>query len=43
MTAKYMFLSLYGDEGKRALFENCHCPMDVVMIEVIKKRFTDLS
>lgn len=41
MTAKYMFLSTYEDEGKRKLFESCHCPMDGVMIDFVKRRFQD--
>ena len=39
MTAKYMFLSVYGDEKKRERFKGCHCPMDGVMIEFFKKGF----
>ena len=38
MTAKYMFLCTYYFEDKSNLFNNCHCPMDGIMIDVIKKR-----
>lgn len=38
MTAKYMYLSIYGTEGVerdkyREKFRYCHCPMDGVMIK----------
>ncbi len=36
MTAKYMFLSAYGDSQQRKKFKNCHCPMDGVMMERLK-------
>ena len=34
MTAKYMFLSTYGDSAGhlRKKFEACHCPMDGIML-----------
>ncbi|SEA56724.1 hypothetical protein SAMN05216349_11725 [Oribacterium sp. KHPX15] len=38
MTAKYMFLSAYGDTEKRELFKNCHCPMDGVMMERLREK-----
>ena len=39
MTAKYMYLSAYGDEKRRALFRNCHCPMDsVVMKKIVENK-----
>ena len=38
MTAKYLFLSTYNFEEKIALFDKCHCPMDGIMIDVIKRR-----
>lgn len=38
MTAKYMFLSTYGDKEKRLKFQKCHCPMDSVMVELVKKK-----
>ncbi|MBO4863559.1 MAG: hypothetical protein J5517_04295 [Eubacterium sp.] len=37
MSAKYMFLSTYGDIEKRKKFKNCHCPMDTIMINVVKR------
>lgn len=38
MTAKYMFLSAYGDPVKRAKFESCHCPMDSVMMNRLQEK-----
>lgn len=38
MTAKYMFISTYGDEKKRNLFSDCECPMDSVMIGILRKK-----
>ena len=35
MTAKYMFISAYQDSDKAKLFDQCHCPMDSVMIEEV--------
>lgn len=39
MTAKYMYISAYSGNGKRDLFRNCDCPMDSVMISVVKDKF----
>ena len=41
MTAKYMFLSTYGDEQKGELFGKCHFPMDGVMMEWVTKHCAD--
>ena len=41
MTAKYMFISSYGDADKRGLFDECDCPMDGSMIAFVKKEFED--
>lgn len=38
MTAKYMFISAYQDSDKAKLFDQCHCPMDSVMIEKVASR-----
>lgn len=43
MTAKYMYLSTYGDEKKRELFSNCHCPMDSVMMDRIVEKQEEYS
>lgn len=38
MTAKYMFFATYRNENIRSNFQQCHCPMDNVMItKVIKE------
>ena len=37
MLAKNMFLLVYQDELLRANFTQCHCPMDNIMINNIKK------
>ena len=39
MTAKYMFLRAYGDNGERSKFEGCDCPMDGVMCRFIEKGY----
>ena len=41
MTAKYMFISAYAAREKRELFKNCHCPMDGVMMDWVKKHCRD--
>lgn len=35
MTAKYMYISAFGDEDMRKKFRLCHCPMDRHMIETV--------
>ena len=35
MTAKYMYLTTYGNDDNKGLFRECHCPMDRVMIDYI--------
>ena len=42
MTVKYMYIVTYGDKKKRKLFEECHCPMDSIMIPIVKKKFVKL-
>ena len=44
MTAKYMFLSCYGERNndKKERFRLCHCPMDGIMIDKMKKLYPDL-
>lgn len=37
MTAKYFFIGAYRNDSSRALFKECHCPMDSIMIEAIIK------
>lgn len=37
MTAKYMFISAYQDSGKAKLFDQCHCPMDGIMVDKVTK------
>ena len=41
MTAKYMFLSAYVDSDIRDKFIMCHCPMDGVMMDWVKKHCTE--
>lgn len=37
MTAKYMFISAYQDSNKAKLFDQCHCPMDGIMVDKVAK------
>ena len=37
MTAKYMFISAYQDSDKAKLFNQCHCPMDGIMVDKVAK------
>lgn len=37
MTAKYMFISAYQDSDKAKLFDQCHCPMDGIMVDKVTK------
>ena len=37
MTAKYMFISAYQDSNKAKLFDQCHCPMDGIMVDKVTK------
>lgn len=37
MTAKYMFISAYQDSDKAKLFDQCHCPMDGIMVDKVAK------
>ena len=48
MTSKYMYLTTYYVKDSKELFENCHCPMDSIMIDVVKKmsntyKYKDIS
>mgnify|MGYP006988845061 CR=1 FL=1 len=43
MTAKYMFIASYQDDQKRELFASCDCPMDSVMLGVVKERCPEAS
>ncbi len=36
MAAKYMFLICYDEPEKKARFKDCHCPMDGIMIQILK-------
>lgn len=38
MVAKYMFIICYDDITKRYKFQNCHCPMDGIMIQMVKNK-----
>lgn len=35
MTAKYIFIATYANKELRKNFENCHCPMDSIMINAV--------
>ena len=37
MTAKYMFMATYGRPDLRERFDQCHCPMDGIIVEKIIK------
>lgn len=43
MLAKNMFLLVYQDELLRANFTQCHCPMDNIMIETVKKELKGMD
>ena len=43
MLAKNMFLLAYRDESLRDKFVNCHCPMDNIMIDTVKKELKQLG
>ena len=43
MLAKNMFLLVYQDELLRANFTQCHCPMDNIMINNIKKALKETN
>lgn len=43
MTAKYLYIMCYGDEAKRKLFSNCHCPMDRIMIAKVVGKYRKLT
>ena len=37
MTVKYFYIVTYSDSTIRSYFNNCHCPMDNVMIKTVKR------
>lgn len=39
MTAKYIYISCYSDRSIRERFNNCDCPMDSIMIEIVTKKY----
>lgn len=41
MTAKYMFMACYADEKLAEKFKECHCPMDSIMIGIVKKKYDE--
>lgn len=43
MVAKYMYISTYDDDRKIKYFASCHCPMDSVMLEVVKRKRPEAS
>ena len=43
MTAKYLYISTFMDNEKRQLFKNCDCPMDSVMLSVVKAKNPKVS
>ena len=43
MTAKYMFISTFMAEDSRRRFENCDCPMDSIILGVVRRLKPDVS
>lgn len=43
MLSKNMFLLVYQNEALRSYFNQCHCPMDNVMIENVKKALEKIN
>lgn len=43
MLAKNMFLLVYQNESLRVNFAQCHCPMDNIMIETIRKALKKMN
>ena len=43
MVAKYMYISAYDDDRKIKYFDSCHCPMDSVMLKVVKRKRPEAS
>lgn len=41
MTAKYIYISCYVNEGLKKNFACCHCPMDNIMIKKVKKEYLE--
>lgn len=43
MTMKYLYIMCYNNNELRKNFKNCHCPMDRIMIDKVKKEFKNCS
>lgn len=43
MTMKYLYIMCYKNNELRDKFKNCHCPMDGIMIDKVKKEFKNCS
>lgn len=43
MTMKYLYITCYKNDELREKFKNCHCPMDRIMIDKVKKEFKNCS
>lgn len=43
MTMKYLYITCYKNHMLRKNFKNCHCPMDGIMIDKVKKKFKNCS
>lgn len=43
MTAKYMFISTFMDQDSRWRFEDCDCPMDSIILGVVRRLKPDVS
>lgn len=41
MTAKYMYISAYANDGIRERFQCCHCPMDSIMVDRLKIKIAE--
>lgn len=39
MTMKYLYIMCYKNNELRKNFKNCHCPMDRIMIDKVKREF----
>ena len=43
MTAKYMFITTFMDDDKKKKFEKCDCPMDSIMLSVVRTMKPNVS
>lgn len=43
MTMKYLYIMCYQNNELRKNFKDCHCPMDRIMIDKVKKEFKNFS